>query len=375
MGRYTSGGVGRDVIAGALAGAAAVWVIDRLDWSLYHSGGKGSVKATEAARPEGMDPAHTLAAKAADKLGVDIGDRKDNPVGHSFHYAIGMGMGALYGLLRGFAPGVTTARGGLYGLAMFVLQDEVGNTVLGLSGNPLNYPVRDHARGAAAHTLFGVVTDLGTRLLSPWKDEVVIERGPPLAERLEGGRQALLRGRDSLYEQGRQYVDQGREYAGRWADEARSRLGEVDWADLADRGRHHARRFVDEVRSRMPDVDADEIAERGRKHARRFAEDVRSRMPDRDDLENVAERGRKHARRFASDVRSRMPDVDADEIAERGRKHARRFARDARSRLPDTDDVADLAERGRKHASRLAGDVADTVSGSVLGRWLGRLFG
>ncbi len=321
MGRYTSGGIGRDVIAGALAGAAAVWVMDKLDWSLYRSGGKQGIAATEAARPEGMDPAHTLAAKAADKLGVDIGDRQDNPVGHSVHYGIGMGMGALYGALRGVTPAVSTARGGLFGLAMFILQDEIGNTVLGLAGNPMDYPVRDHARGAAAHTLFGVVTDLGTRLLAPWRDEVVIEQGPPISERIEQGRQAFERGRDYLYDQGRQYLDQGQDYV-----------------------------------------------ERGRGYARDWAEQARARMPDMDDAADLAERGRKRAGRFADDVRSRLPDIDTDEIADRGRKHAKRLAREARSRVPDVD-TDELVERGRKQATALAEAVADSRFGRAL-RWL-----
>jgi hypothetical protein len=344
MGRYTTGGIGRDVIAGALAGAAAVWVIDKLDWSLYHSGGQKGVRATEAARSGGMDPAHTLAAKAADKMGVDIGDRQDNPTGHAIHYGIGMGIGALYGLLRGMAPGVSTGRGALFGMAMFILQDEVGNTVLGLAGNPLDYPIRDHARSAVAHTLFGVVTDLGTRLLSPWRSEVVILRGPSVSERIEQGRHALEDGRDYLYEHGRPYLEQGREYlgkareyAGRFAEEARSRASEVDWSGLAERGRKQAGRFADEVRSRMPDRDeVSDVAERGRKRARRFAEDVRSRLPEADDASDLAERGRKHARRFAKDVRSQLPDADdVSDLTERGRKHGRRFAEAARAQAEE----------------------------------------
>ncbi|MBV8914166.1 MAG: hypothetical protein JOZ05_14145 [Acetobacteraceae bacterium] len=287
MGRYTAGGVGRDLIAGALAGAAAVWVTDKLDWSLYRSGGAKRVAQTEAARPGGMDPAHALAKKAADAVGVDVGDPKDNPAGHTVHYALAMGMGALYGLLRGVSPAVTTGRGGLYGLAMFVLKDEVANTVMGTAGSPLDYPVQDHARGAAAHTLFGIVTDLGTRLLAPWRDEVVIEQGPPLSERIERGRHYLEQGRQYVQdqglqylEQGRQYLEQGRQYAGQVAGQARSRLADVDTADLARRGQRHAERFARDVRSRLPDVDASEIARAGQKHARRFAEEARSRLPD-----------------------------------------------------------------------------------------------
>lgn len=287
MGRYTSGGVGRDILVGAIAGTAAIWVADKLDQAIYRAGGPAGVRKTEAARPGGMDPAHVLAKRAADVVGVDVGDPKDNPAGHTIHYGIAAGMGALYGLLRGMAPGVSTGRGALFGIAAFILQDEIGNTVMGTAGNPLNYPVRDHARGAATHTLFGIVTDLGTRLMSPWRDQVVIEQGPPLSERLDRGRAYLGQGRDYVYEhgrqeleQGREYLDQGIRYAGQVAQQARSRLPEVDAADVARRGRRYAGQMTDTVRSQVPGIDLAAAAKAGRRQAGRFVDDARPYVPE-----------------------------------------------------------------------------------------------
>ncbi len=287
MGRYTSGGVGRDILAGAIAGAAAIWVADKLDQAIYRAGGPEGARKTEAARPGGVDPAHVLAKRAADAVGVDVGDPKNNPAGHTIHYGIAAGMGALYGFLRGMAPGVSTGRGALFGIATFILQDEFGNTVMGTAGNPLNYPVRDHARGAAAHTLFGIVTDLGTRLISPWRDQVVIEQDPPLSERLDRGREYLGQGRDHLYEHGRQRLEQGREYldqgigyARQVARRAGARLPEVDAADVARRGRRYAGQVTDNLRSQVPDVDLAEVAKAGRRGAGRFIDDAHSYMPE-----------------------------------------------------------------------------------------------
>lgn len=287
MGRYTSGGVGRDILAGAIAGAAAIWVADKLDQAIYRAGGPEGVRRTEAARPGGMDPAHVLAKRAADAVGVDVGDPKNNPAGHTIHYGIAAGMGALYGLLRGMAPGVSIGRGALFGIAAFIVQDEIGNTVMGTAGNPLNYPIRDHARGATAHTLFGVVTDLGTRLMSPWRDEVVIEQGPALSERLDRGRDFLGQRRDYLYERGRhgleqghEYLDQGVSYASQLAQQARSRLPELDAADVARRGRRYAGQMTDTVRSQVPDVALAEVAKAGRRQASRLVDDARSYVPE-----------------------------------------------------------------------------------------------
>ena len=287
MGRYTSGGVGRDILAGAIAGAAALWVVDKLDQAIYRAGGPQGVRRTEAARPGGMDPAHMLARRAADAVGVDVGDPKDNPAGHTIHYGIAAGMGALYGLLRGIAPGVSTGRGALFGIAAFIVQNEIGNTVTGTAGNPLNYPVRDHARGAATHTLFGIVTDLGTRLMSPWRDQVVIEQGPPLSKRLDHGRAYLSQGRDYVYEHGRQGLEQGREYldqsiryAGQFARQVSSRLPEVDTADVARRGRGYAGQVTDTVRSQVPGIDLAAAAKVGPRQAGRFVDDARPYVPE-----------------------------------------------------------------------------------------------
>lgn len=315
MGRYTSGGVGRDILAGAVAGVAAIWVADKLDRAIYKAGGPDSIRRTEAARPGGMDPAHVLAKRAADAVGADIGDPKNNPAGQTIHYGIAAGMGALYGLLRGMSPAISTGRGALFGIAMFVLQDEVGNTVMGTAGNPLSYPIRDHARGAVAYTLFGVVTDLGTRLMSPWVDEVVIEQGPPLSERLDQGREYLGQGRDYLYEQGRQTVEQGRGYL--------------------DQGISYAGQLAEQARSRLPNVDPADMARRGRRYAGQVADSVRSHVPDYDDAADLARAGRKRARRFAAEVRSQMPGVDPSEIARAGRRQANRLANEVRAYVPE----------------------------------------
>ena len=396
MGRYTSGGVGRDVLAGAIAGGAAVWLISKMDWSLSHAGRKSSAPAS------GMDPAHAVAGKAAAATGVRVSNPRDNAVGHTVHYGIGIGAGALYGLLRGMAPAVTTGRGSLYGVANFILGDEIGAPAMGLAKGPMDYAARDHAKSALAHIVFGVFTDLGTRLLSPWKDEVVIERGPPLSERLDQGRQALSDGRDYLYEHGRDYLDRGRELAGEYAGQARDVVEDWDLPGLAAQGRKRARRFAEDVRSRLPDADdVHDTLDEGRSRAGRFASSVSSRLPDRDDVEDAIQTGRKRARRWARTASDRLPDRDdvsdvvdegrsrargwfrsladrlpdrddADDVVEQGRTRARKLAKQARKQMPDRDDVSDTVADGRKRVTRLAQDARERGESTVdkAFRWL-----
>ena len=361
MGRYTTGGVGRDVIAGAVAGGAAVWLISKMDWSLSHTG-----RASGAATA----PAHEAATKAADAAGVAINEKQKSLAGHTVHYGVGIGIGALYGLLRGMAPSVTTGRGSLFGVATFILGDEVGAPALGLARGPLDYPAGDHAKSALAHVVFGVLTDLGTRLLSPWKSEVVIMRGPSLQERVEGGRQAIADGRDYLYDQGRYVLDQGRSYA----EQARDQLDELDLPGMAKKGRKRARKLAEKLRSQLPDPDdLMDVADQARQRVSRFAGSVASQLPDPDDVADVVERGRKRGRGWLRSLADRLPDGDdVDDVVEQGRKRARKLAKRARERLPDRDDVDAVVADGRKRVRRLADDARDT-SDSVLSkvsRWL-----
>ncbi|MGI4952080.1 MAG: hypothetical protein ACRYGM_09765 [Janthinobacterium lividum] len=294
MGRYTAGGVGRDILVGAAAGVAAMWVADKLDRAIYRAGSPDSIRKSEAARPGGLDPAHVLAKRAADAAGVELEDPKANYGGRSIHFGAAAAIGAAYGLLRGLAPGVSAGRGALFGVALFILKDEIGHTALGTAGNPLKYPLRDHGRGAATHALFGVVTDTVLRVVSPWRDEVVIERGPPLSERIDHGRQYLLQGRDQLteigrqaQEQGRGYLEQGRGYieqglgaVSRVTEQARARLPDVDADKVARRGRRYAGDVLDTLRSRAADLDVGELAKTGSKQARRLAEEARDQLPN-----------------------------------------------------------------------------------------------
>jgi hypothetical protein len=71
---------------------------------------------------------------------------------------LGIMPGAVYGALRDRAPYVGAGRDGLRGLALFLVQDEGLNALLGLSGPPRRYPWQAHARGLVAHVVYGVVT-------------------------------------------------------------------------------------------------------------------------------------------------------------------------------------------------------------------------
>ena len=157
-----------DLLKGAVAGAIGVWAMDRVDWYMYERGldTPETRRQTEAARPGGMDPAHVTAKMSADAIGVTLSSPKENPAGLVVHYSLGIMPGMLYGATRDRVDYVGAGRGLGFGLALFVVEDEIANPLLGTAAPPGRYPWTAHARGLVAHLVYGVVTDAVLSLLN-----------------------------------------------------------------------------------------------------------------------------------------------------------------------------------------------------------------
>lgn len=166
-----------DALIGAAAGALGVWVLDRLDWFMWKRESPETRRQTTAARPNGEPPAHVVAGKVEEAIGVDapahndVGQRIEHletkglwkdphyAAGAAVHYGLGVGPGAIYSVVQEKIPLPGPVRGALYGLTLFVSQDELANTVSGLAGKPRQYPWQAHARGLFQHIAYGIVTD------------------------------------------------------------------------------------------------------------------------------------------------------------------------------------------------------------------------
>ena len=160
-----SGGVGGDMVRGAVAGALGVWVMDRVDWWMYDHEDPEARRRTEAVRPGGLDPAHNVVNRVAGALGTELSPRQPHPAGIAVHYMLGIVPGAVYGALRDRVPVVGAGRGLAWGLALTAVEDEGLNTVTGLAARPRDYPWQAHMRSVVAHLVYGVVTDFAFRAL------------------------------------------------------------------------------------------------------------------------------------------------------------------------------------------------------------------
>ena len=103
-------GVTLEMAKGAAAGAAGVWVMDRLDWFMVEHGTQEAWKRTQAVRPNRKDPAHNMAGMAAEAVGLEP-PPQPHLAGVAVHYAVGIGPAAIYGATRWHLPGGVMSRG------------------------------------------------------------------------------------------------------------------------------------------------------------------------------------------------------------------------------------------------------------------------
>lgn len=153
---------GRDVVSdiamGALAGAAATWVMGKATTYLYEHEDEAARREEDEAR--GNQASYAVAAeKAANAAGQELDEEQKKSLGSALHWGLGIGAGAVYGAMRHRVPWIGWGQGTAFGTAFFLVVDEAANPALGLTPGPAAFPWQTHARGLAGHLVFGIVAD------------------------------------------------------------------------------------------------------------------------------------------------------------------------------------------------------------------------
>ncbi|MDQ3074551.1 MAG: DUF1440 domain-containing protein [Pseudomonadota bacterium] len=177
-------GVVSKALMGAAAGAAGVWALDRVDWFMWNQESDEVRQRTTAVRPGGEPPAHVAASKLEHMFGLNPTPGQHAMAGLATHYGIGIAPAAVYALVRDKLPGKGPARGLLYGLGVFLMQDEALNAATGLGARPKDYPWQAHARGLVSHLVYGVVTELVLNMLE--KSATARRQGPAVERQPQG---------------------------------------------------------------------------------------------------------------------------------------------------------------------------------------------
>lgn len=156
--------IGGDLIKGAIAGAVATWVMGKVTDTLYQREGRWARHREDDAR-SGKTSYGVLAEKAAGAMGTTLDEQTRERYGAAAHWALGVGAGAIYAVLRRRFHVLGRVAGVGFGTMFWAAVDEGVVPALGLTPGPRAFPWQAHARGLAGHLTFGTVTDGTLRLL------------------------------------------------------------------------------------------------------------------------------------------------------------------------------------------------------------------
>jgi uncharacterized membrane protein YagU involved in acid resistance len=148
--------IARGLVAGTIAGAIASFAMDRFQAvvsPLLPSNGGDPEPATE---------------KAADAVAMVVTGRAisdaDKPLaGQAVHYAIGIALGAGYGIAAEFRPTVTAGYGAAFGLGTATILDEAAVPATGLGSAPWDAGIASNLYSYASHIVFGGVSEIVRR--------------------------------------------------------------------------------------------------------------------------------------------------------------------------------------------------------------------
>ena len=164
------GSVARNVVAGLIGGLAASFAMERVQASLAHiseeMGGASGGGGQQHRKPQ-TEPATYKAADAASRAvtGKPL-PREDKPTGGSIvHYAFGGAVGAIYGAAASQNREVTAWAGIPFGATVWLVADEIGVPLAGLSKGPAEYPLSSHLSAFATHLVYGATTEAVRKLL------------------------------------------------------------------------------------------------------------------------------------------------------------------------------------------------------------------
>ncbi|MGH7718991.1 MAG: DUF1440 domain-containing protein [Gemmatimonadaceae bacterium] len=155
-----------DLVKGAIAGAVATWVMGKVTTYLYEHENAAAREREDSAR-QGKTAYGVAAEKAARLAGTELSEDERKKYGSAVHWALGVGAGALYGVLRPRVESAGLARGLAFGTVFWLLMDEGAVYALKLTPGPGAFPWQTHARGLAGHLTFGTVADATLGALQP----------------------------------------------------------------------------------------------------------------------------------------------------------------------------------------------------------------
>jgi hypothetical protein len=143
-----------NVVLAAVAGSVATKVMEPVSMKLYELEPSSARDKEDAVRPG--PPYRVAAEKIAEALGLSLTDEQLERASLGLHFGLALSWAPLYPLLRRRTRWSPALAGLATGAAMSVIADELITPAFGFSAPNLDYPLVTHARGFAAHLVFGL---------------------------------------------------------------------------------------------------------------------------------------------------------------------------------------------------------------------------
>jgi putative membrane protein len=160
----------KGLVAGLVGGLVASWTMNRFQdvWLKLSEKGDQSASGRSTEQSEGEQDDTTVKAASAISEGIfghKLSQGEKKLAGPAVHYALGTGVGGLYGAAAEVMPEVTTGAGLPFGVAFWLVVDETAVPVLGLSKPPTEYPASTHVYALASHLVYGLTAEIVRRNL------------------------------------------------------------------------------------------------------------------------------------------------------------------------------------------------------------------
>lgn len=164
MNESNGSSLGRDLAKGVIAGAVATLVMSRVTSYLMQQQDPEDRKEERSAR-RGRTAYGTAAERVVEVVGLELDAEQRERLATAVHWGLGVGLGALYSVIRSRMPGPEWLHGLGAGAAFWGLVDEGMSPALGLNPPPGDLPLESHGRLLAGHLTYGMVTDGTLRIL------------------------------------------------------------------------------------------------------------------------------------------------------------------------------------------------------------------
>jgi uncharacterized membrane protein YagU involved in acid resistance len=152
-------------VAAGLAGAVAQDIFFAVTKKLAPAPAK-DVFAPPEIEQEGEMPTQTVARRLVEGLAVRGPLQHEALSGQVVHHAFGTAWGGVYGIVAPSVARLDTLRGGLgFGVAVWMLSDNLLLPLFRLSAWPQDYPVKTHGYALIAHFAYGAAVYAAFRAL------------------------------------------------------------------------------------------------------------------------------------------------------------------------------------------------------------------